>query len=312
MKQRIAVRLAAIALVLSILLWPRPASAAPQWRVGLQAGHWKSNELPDELASLRGSTGAATGGYREFEVNLDVAQRAAGYLRGTGVAVDVLPATVPPGYLADAFVAIHSDGSASAGTSGFKIAANWRDWEASTALENALRTDFGAASGLRWDGEHITSGMRGYYALSVGRFRYTVSNYTPGVILEMGYLTNPTDRRLMTDGADRLAKAVADGLLRFLQSKPAAGWPEPPAVPDLRATITADRANIRSGPGTDYPIVRRVARGRMLMIAEQRGDWLKIYSYRQRAGERWVRRDLVSLERITQEPPSDGSDTATP
>ena len=39
------------------------------------------NELPDVLARLRGSTGASGGGYQEWQVNLDIANRAARMLR---------------------------------------------------------------------------------------------------------------------------------------------------------------------------------------------------------------------------------------
>lgn len=296
-----------LALIGMILVWPHSLAAAPAWRVGLQAGHWKSSELPDELASLRNSSGASAGGYREYEVNLDIANRAAEYLRAEGVTVDVLPATVPPSYVADAFVAIHADGNASSRISGWKAAGHWREWEASTALVEALKAEYGPASGLSWDGGRISSGMRGYYALSSGRFRHTIANNTPGVILELGYLTNPNDRSLMTQQADRLARGVANSVLRFLRATPEGGWPAPPPLPDLRATVTADQANLRSGPGTNYPVVRTVRRGRTLMISEQQGDWLKVYSYRNSQTERWIRRDLVSLERTSTEPPTDGS-----
>lgn len=305
MKRTALARLATLTLVLVSLAWSRPAQAATGWHVGLQAGHWRSHELPDELRSLRGNTGAAAGGVREFEVNLDIAQRTAAYLRLAGVTVDVLPATVPPNYVADAFVSLHADGNASTRLTGFKIASHYREWAASTALADALRADYGPASGLRWDGEHISSGMRGYYAMSSHRFKHTISSYTPGVILEMGYLTNPNDRRLMTQQADKLARAVSDGILRFLHSKPEGGWPAPPPLPELRATVVTATANIRSGPGAKFSIVRVVNRHRILFVTEVRGEWLKLHSYRQRPGERWIHRDMVKVERISDDPPQD-------
>ncbi len=57
------------------------------------------------------NTGTAWGSYREVDVNLAVATRAAEILRSKGVDVDLLPGTVPPDYLADAVVAIHADGA---------------------------------------------------------------------------------------------------------------------------------------------------------------------------------------------------------
>jgi N-acetylmuramoyl-L-alanine amidase len=178
-------------------------------------------------------------------------------------------------------------------------------------LLDALKAEYGPASGLRWDGDHISSGMRGYYGLSSRRFNHAISAYTPGVILELAYLTNARDRQLLTQQSDRLARGVAAGILRFLRSKPTTGWPAPPPMPELRATVTASTANIRSGPGTNYPVVRVVRRNRILQIAEQRGDWLKVFSYRNQ-NERWIHRDLVLLERITDEPPQDGSGTSAP
>lgn len=302
----------ALVILLGVLLWPARLTAASDYRVGLQVGHWRSNELPDELASIRSNTGTAVGGVREVTVNLDIAERAATYLRQAGVTVDVLPATIPPNYLADAFVAIHADGSRNTRISGWKAADHWREWEASAALVEALKAEYGPASGLAWDGGRISSGMRGYYGLSSRRFSHAISNYTPGVILEMGYLTNPNDRALMTAQADRLARGVANSVLRFLRSRPADGWPAPPPLPELRATVMTETARLRSGPGTNYPVVRVVNRNRNLMIAEERGDWLKLWSYRRGNGERWVYRDVVKLERLSDEPPQSGSGTSSP
>lgn len=302
----------AIAVVAALLLLPAEPTAAASQRVGLQAGHWQSNELPDELASLRNSTGTAAGGYREYQISRDMTERTASYLRQAGITVDVLPATIPVNYLADAFVALHADGSANTRISGWKAAGQYRDWEASTALVDALKAEYGPASGLAWDGGRISSGMRGYYALSSRRFNSAISTYTPGVILEMGYLTNPRDRALMTQRADQLARGVANSVLRFLRSKPTTGWPVPPPLPDLRATVTATSGGLRSGPGDSYPVMRVVKRDRILMIAEERGQWLKVYSYHKGETERWIRRDLVRLERISDEPPQDGSATSSP
>src|SRR3954447_2804690 len=51
--------------------WPVPPAGA---RVGVQAGHWRIEELPDDQARLRGQTGGSGGGYREVDVNLAIAQ----------------------------------------------------------------------------------------------------------------------------------------------------------------------------------------------------------------------------------------------
>ena len=75
------------------------------YRVGVQIGHYKNNELPPQLSRLVGSTGTYSGGRSEVDLNADVALRLAALLRDQGVLVDVLAATVPTAYTADAFVA---------------------------------------------------------------------------------------------------------------------------------------------------------------------------------------------------------------
>src|SRR5215213_2908938 len=52
-------------------------------RVGLQAGHWRTHEIPAELRGL--GPGTSAGGRDEWEVNLDLAERTAALLRAAGV-----------------------------------------------------------------------------------------------------------------------------------------------------------------------------------------------------------------------------------
>src|SRR5438046_10371671 len=84
---------------------PKNVPPGPR-RVAIQAGHWKSDEAPDELRRLIPQTGAAWEGVTEVEINLDIAQRVSVILNSKGVAVDVLPVTIPAGYVADAVVAL--------------------------------------------------------------------------------------------------------------------------------------------------------------------------------------------------------------
>src|SRR5207237_3580398 len=100
---------------------PAPLYDPPgQKRVGIQAGHWLTDQVPPELGRLQ--AGAVGGGKQEWEVNLDVAQRAAVLLESANIQVDVLPATVPPSYRANAFIALHADGDPAGVANGFKVA----------------------------------------------------------------------------------------------------------------------------------------------------------------------------------------------
>jgi hypothetical protein len=201
-----------------------PAQAAqPQttrpYRVVLQVGHYKNNELPPQLSSLSGHTGAAGGGRTELELNLDVSARVAAALRARGVLVEIIPSTVPTGLTADAFIALHADGNGSRTTRGFKISTRWRSEVAQQdgMLVHALTDAYAAATGLPEDGG-VTRNMRGYYAYSSWHPNYRISNLTPGAIVEMGFVTSAADRAVMYGQTDKVASGITTGILSFLNA----------------------------------------------------------------------------------------------
>jgi N-acetylmuramoyl-L-alanine amidase len=210
--------------------WLRPVRRLPpityvgsgqDWpkRVGLQVGHWRNEDLPPELERLRASGGGAVGGgYSEVQVNYDLAQRTAVLLRQQGVEVDVIPATVPMDYRADAFVAIHADGDTRGVLRGFKIARSPLSLIPThdDALVGWLNAEYGRATGLPRDDEHITRRMLFYYAFNNRRYEHAIAPSTPAVIVETGFMTSATDRALLIGTPDRPASGIAAGILGFL------------------------------------------------------------------------------------------------
>ena len=174
---------------------------APRPRVGVQVGHWRTEELPDELERFRTSTGAFADGVSEVEVNLPIAQRVIELLQAQGIEAELLPATVPISYDADVFITIHADGSPSSSKGGFKMATPWRTSDASQHLLEALDSEYAAGTGFTRDSA-VTFNMRGYYAFSWWRRQHAIAKTTPAVIIEMGFLTNPTERALMLHSPD--------------------------------------------------------------------------------------------------------------
>ena len=196
--------------------WKRPEGPP---KVGLQVGHWKNEELPEELSRLRGSTGATGGGKSEWEVTLAIAENTAEILRAKGVMVDILPATVPSGYWADLFVALHADGSKDRSKSGYKIARSWRDISGKAdELADFLDTSYQQATGLDRD-PNVTRNMRGYYAFAWWRYEHAVHPMTAAVIVETGFLTNAADRQLLISRPQIPAGALARGMFTFLRSE---------------------------------------------------------------------------------------------
>lgn len=188
------------------------------WRVGIQAGHWQIDQLPPELARLRTDTGASYGSLQEVDVNLGIARRVAYDLALAGVTVDLLPATVPPGYQADAFVAIHADGGG-ARERGFKVSAPWRASEASRRLRDDIQQAYGELSGVPMDRYGVTYNMRGYYSFSWFRFEHAAAPATPSAIVETGYLTNKEDRRVIVEDPETPARALAAGIILYLSER---------------------------------------------------------------------------------------------
>jgi N-acetylmuramoyl-L-alanine amidase len=189
-------------------------------RVGLQAGHWLTDQVPPELRGLQ--AGAVGGGKQEWQVNLDVAQRTADLLEATGLQVDVLPTTVPEHYQANVFVALHADGDTSGQDRGFKVA---RPGFSSIPafddrLVDTINQVYGAETELPRDDEHISLRMRYYYAFNSRRYCHAVEPGVPQAIVEMAYLTNATDRQYLIGDPQKLAQALSDSIQAFLATTP--------------------------------------------------------------------------------------------
>lgn len=196
--------------------WTRPDVPA---KVAIQVGHYKNDELPDELENLRNNDGAQVGNVTEVDINLEVSRLIAENLRVRGIDVEILPATVPQDYWSDVFLAIHADGSEDTGKSGYKFATSWRDATGkANDLMRLLRDGYGDATGLEWD-PNITRNMRGYYAFAWWRYDHSIHPMTTPVIIELGFLTNPSDRALLVNTPEIPADAISEGVVRYLESE---------------------------------------------------------------------------------------------
>ena len=72
--------------------------------------------------------------------------------------------------------------------------------------------------------------------------------------------------------------------------------PDTPSQPEsdmIIATITVDKANLRTGPGTDNSPLMTVAKGTRLAIETRQGDWYRVIS--PTGARAWVSSDVVSF-----------------
>jgi hypothetical protein len=192
----------------------------------LQIGHLRSNTFPDELAHLRSSTGASSSGVSELGINTDVAQRTARYLIERGYNVDILDAVVPVDYTTDFFLAIHADGNESSIARGFKAVTPWNAVPSTEKFVEFFYEEYGKATGLPTD-PVSSDGMANYYAFNPLSYRHAVNPSVPGVLIEMGFVTNPTDRRIMTTETDKLAWGITNAIDRWFRSGSAGPIPTP-------------------------------------------------------------------------------------
>jgi N-acetylmuramoyl-L-alanine amidase len=248
------------------------------WRVAIQAGHWDIGDLPDEQAHLRTDTGASYGRLPEADVNLAIARDVARELSRAGAAVELLPATVPAGYDADAFVAIHADGG-SPRERGFKVSVPWRASEASLILRDAIQRAYGALSGIPMDRYGVTYNMRGYYAFSWYRFSHAVAPSTPCAIIETGYITSRADRAVIVDDPRRAARAITAGIILYLSERPALkpGALVARAYPPM--IVAADQAALRYFPAEGERVAAVLPAGTVVHPMQVENGWVELMQW---------------------------------
>lgn len=181
---------------------PTPIPPPRPPKVGIVAGHWKS-----DVGAM------CDDGLQEVTINLDVASRVVALLQHEGYDAELLPefSDQLQGYQADAFVSIHSDACNVPEATGFKAArvAASAIPEVEDRLVACLIQEYGEMTGLPFHRNSITYDMTIYHAFG------EIELQTPGAIIELGFMG--ADRELLTDGAYTVAQGVARGIVCFLE-----------------------------------------------------------------------------------------------
>jgi N-acetylmuramoyl-L-alanine amidase len=174
-------------------------------------------------------------------------------------------------------------------------------------LADSIFSEYRARTGLPTS-DAITVDMRGYYAFNYNRHTHAITRTTPAVIVEMGYITNPSDRAFLTRQPDRVAAGIAQGLLRYLRERnPLDGAALlPPEFRQQRA-ISPDGVIVRTAPRDNAPVRARVDQTRTLRPVQERDGWYEVFvrgDARRIIG--WVRKDQVEPtdDPAPQPPPS--------
>lgn len=186
-------------------------------KVGVQSGHWQSENPPDELWKIEYLTGVSYLGMQEWEVNLPISKIVVNNLEKEGIDAKLLPAVVEEDYEADAFISIHADGCEDETVSGFKVAgSSFSMINESENLAQSIEDSFLESTDMQID-YNVTDSMYEYYCFNNVKFHHSISNTTPGAIIEIGFLSNYYDRQMMFYDQELIADAITRGILDFLK-----------------------------------------------------------------------------------------------
>ncbi len=266
------------------------------WVVAVQPGHWDIKELPPELYRLRNNSGAEWGSVREANINKAVVDALIPMLEAKGWHAIEVPATVPPGLRVDAFVAVHADSTSDTSRRGWKLSPPWRSSEASRELARDLTASFEGEPNLVEDTDGVTVNMRGYFAFNNRRFYHAISPYTPAVIIELGFISNRTDRALLTADPKFWAGIIARGLGSYFENR------DRTKISDLKPlefswmAAGPTGATVRISPNTGAEKRWSLDPGTTVMPVDVAGDWYEVFLRRQFSTGWVLKSDLIPAE----------------
>ncbi|MBR5509683.1 MAG: N-acetylmuramoyl-L-alanine amidase [Lachnospiraceae bacterium] len=211
-------------------------SATNGYLVVIDAGHQQKGNSEKEpigpgaaqtKAKVTGGTTGRTTGLKEYELNLQVALKLEKILQERGYEVLMVRtvhevnmsnserAAVANEADADVFIRIHANGSDNSSVNGAMTICQTRSnpyngelYEQSRALSDCVLEAFVEKTGAKKQRVWETDTMSGINWANV-----------PTTIVEMGYMTNPTEDQNMAseEYQDLMAEGMADGIDRFLQ-----------------------------------------------------------------------------------------------
>lgn len=232
--------------------------------------------MPDEQAKLRKFSGNYYRGYDEWEVNIVIAEKLRDLLLAAGYDVDLLPSEVPSGYQADAFVAIHANGTSTRPERqrGWSLTPPWRASPAAHALADAVAASYQRVTGLPEDTTGVSENMLGYYAFANYRYQHAIAPTTPGIIIETGYMTNAADRAIIFTQPEVAAQGIAKGVIAFLQTADRTDTARQPVdLPTLKPN-RAGTALLRQPRANSTRVVELTAETRLIPMGYRDGWYL--------------------------------------
>ena len=231
------------------------------YKVFIDAGHGGSDP------------GALGFGYRESDLNLQIAKKIESKLKSRGIDVKMSRssdiyyslserAEMANDYGADAFVSIHQNSAESASANGIETYYN-RNKEEEKPLSNDVQTQVINKTGA------TNRGVKN------AEFTVLVKSNMISALVECGFISNESEVKNLSDSdyQDKLATGIADGIENYLKSNVII---EESQITATGKVINTDSLNVRKGPSTSFDIIGTLSGGEKVKIVAKSNNWYKI------------------------------------
>ena len=245
----------------TVNLESRGAKSRGYYKVFIDAGHGGTDP------------GALGYGYRESDLNLQVAKKVESKLKSKGIDVKMSRnsdifyslserAEMANDYGADAFVSIHQNSAEAKSANGIETYYN-RKKEEDRPLSNDIQKQVISQTGANNRG------------VKNAEFTVLVKSKMISALVECGFITNESEVKKLSDPSyqDKLATGIADGIEEYLKSNVII---EESQMAASGKVINANSLNVRKGPSTSFDIIGTLNGGDEVKIVGKSNDWYKI------------------------------------
>ena len=239
----------------------RGAQPRGYYKVFIDAGHGGTDP------------GALGCGYRESDLNLQVAKKVESKLKSKGIDVKMSRnsdifyslserAEMANDYGADAFVSIHQNSAEAKSANGIETYYN-RKKEEDRPLSNDIQKQVISQTGANNRG------------VKNAEFTVLVKSEMISALVECGFITNESEVKKLSDPSyqDKLATGIADGIEEYLKSNVII---EESQITVIGKVVNADILNVRKGPSISFDIIGTLSGGDKVKIIGESNGWYKI------------------------------------
>lgn len=245
----------------TVNLESRGAKSRGYYKVFIDAGHGGTDP------------GALGYGYRESDLNLQVAKKVESKLKSKGIDVKMSRnsdifyslserAEMANDYGADAFVSIHQNSAEAKSANGIETYYN-RKKEEDRPLSNDIQKQVISQTGANNRG------------VKNAEFTVLVKSKMISALVECGFITNELEVKKLSDSSyqDKLATGIADGIEEYLKSNVII---EESQITATGKVVNADSLNVRKGPSISFDIIGKLSGGDKVKVIGESNGWYKI------------------------------------